>query len=107
MKNLPKSLLLLIFPLIYLYTVPVTSFNLSHSLSIIGLLSFIGSISYLEVKIIKDSINPEKTTLQKLEDQHREEQLKAAIENIKFQQNEQKARRDQKNTNGLSKGFSF
>jgi len=97
MKHLPKSLGLLIVPIIYSICIPLNQPNYAHAIIISGLLALIGFICNLELKYRPVESNSELADLQK---EYQIEQIKTNIQQIKSNRARQAALRDEFGSTG-------
>ena len=104
MKSLPKSLGLLIVPIIYLVSIPLNQPNYSHAIIISGLFALIGFIASLELKYRPVDSSSELTELHK---EYQMEQVKTNIQQIKTARSKQASMRDEFGSGGDSAGFKF
>ncbi len=105
MKHLPKSLGLIIIPIIYAISIPLNQPNYSHAIIIGALLGLIGFICNLELRYRPIDTNSELTELKK---EYQIEQLKTNIQQIKTNRSRQAAMKDEFGSGGgLSDNFKF
>lgn len=105
MKHLPKSLGLLVVPVLYTILIPLNQPNYAHALIVLGLLGLIGYICKLELAYRPVETNSELASLQK---EYQIENLKTNIEQIKTNRSRQAAMRDEFGSlGGVNKEFKF
>ena len=105
MRNLPKSLGLLIIPIIYSLFIPLNQPNYAHASITLGLLGLIGYLCSIELKYRPTNVH--NTELIELQGEYQREQLKTNIDQIKSTRARSAALKDEFGAGGDLGKFKF